>query len=128
MIYVDFKSRIPLYEQLVNNIKEQIIKGLLETDMKLPSVRELASSLTINPNTIQKAYSILENEGYIYTVRGRGNYVSTLEDSLIKSQKEKVLKELEIIVKEAIDLGLKKSEVMCVVEKYYMNKDGINND
>lgn len=80
MIQVDLKSRTPpIYEQLYENIRELILIGALVEDEKIPSVRELASTLTINPNTIQKAFSKLESDGYIYVVRGRGNFVKGIE-------------------------------------------------
>ncbi|HBQ26608.1 MAG TPA: GntR family transcriptional regulator, partial [Syntrophomonas sp.] len=71
MFELDFRSRIPIYEQLVDKIIELIINNVLKPDEQLPSVRVLASELTINPNTIQKAYRELEYQGYIYSVPGK---------------------------------------------------------
>ena len=71
MINLDLKSRVPIYEQLVDKVKQLIIQGVLKPDEKLPSVRSLAQELTINPNTIQKAYRELEREGYIYSLPAR---------------------------------------------------------
>ena len=71
MFQLDFGDHRPLYEQIRDKIKEMIIEGLLDENEKLPSVREMASSLAINPNTIQKAYRELENEGYIYSVKAK---------------------------------------------------------
>ena len=75
MIQLDFSDHRPLYEQIKENLKELIISGALGENEKIPSVRELASSLAINPNTIQKAYKNLENEGYIYSRRASGSFV-----------------------------------------------------
>ena len=75
MIQMDIRSRVPIYEQLYENVRRLILEGHLKKDDKMPSVRELAGLLTINPNTIQKAYKALEKDGYIYSVSGRGNFV-----------------------------------------------------
>ena len=76
MIMIDYKDSRPIYEQIVEKFKLLILKGVLETDSKMPSVRSLAMELSINPNTIQRAYGELEQKGFIYSVKGRGNYVS----------------------------------------------------
>ncbi len=72
MIIIDYKDTRPIYEQVVEKFKTLILKGALSPDEQMPSVRNLAMELSINPNTIQKAYSQLEREGFIYTVKGRG--------------------------------------------------------
>ena len=76
MIVIDYQNRKPIYEQIVERFQTLIITGAMEADSQMPSVRSLAVDLSINPNTIQKAYSVLEQEGYIYPVIGRGNFVS----------------------------------------------------
>ena len=76
MITIDYQSRVPLYEQIVERFQLLILKGVLKPDDQMPSVRSLALKLSINPNTIQKAYAQLEQQGYIYPVKGRGNFVS----------------------------------------------------
>ena len=76
MIAIDVQSRKPIYEQIVERFETLIVSGVLAPDSQLPSVRALAMELSINPNTIQKAYTMLEQEGFIYPVRGRGNFVS----------------------------------------------------
>ena len=73
MILIDYKSRKPIYEQIIDSIKSLIVSGVLERDDQLPSVRQLAQELAINPNTIQKAYGELEREGVIYSLKGRGS-------------------------------------------------------
>jgi len=74
---LDLKSRKSIYEQIVDNVKELIIAGILKPEDRIPSVRELSKTLTVNPNTIQKAYRELEYQGYIYTVSGLGTFVSS---------------------------------------------------
>ena len=76
MIILDYRDRRPIYEQVVERFQELMVSGALEKDSQLPSVRSLAMELSINPNTIQRAYAQLEQEGYIYTVSGRGSFVA----------------------------------------------------
>ena len=76
MVVIDYQNRKPIYEQIVERFQMLIVKGILEPDSQMPSVRALATELSINPNTIQKAYAVLDQEGYIYPIKGRGNFVS----------------------------------------------------
>ena len=76
MIILDYKDARPIYEQVVDKFQKLILTGALEPNTKMPSVRSLAVELSINPNTIQRAYAELEREGFIYTVKGRGNFVA----------------------------------------------------
>lgn len=76
MIVLDYRDSRPLYQQVKDSLWRMMLTGLLEPDEKLPSVRSLATQLAINPNTIQRAYAELEAEGYIYSVAGRGSFVS----------------------------------------------------
>ncbi|MBP1904672.1 GntR family transcriptional regulator [Paenibacillus turicensis] len=76
MFELDVRSRKPIYEQLMDKIKEMIVYGVLQVDEQLPSVRTLSTQLTVNPNTIQKAYRELEREGYIYSMQGKGSFVA----------------------------------------------------
>lgn len=86
MIVIDYQNRKPIYEQIVEKFQMLIITGALEPDSQMPSVRSLAVDLSINPNTIQKAYAVLEQEGYIYPVKGRGNFVSGNSELKVKKQ------------------------------------------
>lgn len=76
MIVLDYRDSRPLYQQVKDSLRRMMLTGPLEPDEKLPSVRSLATQLAINPNTIQRAYAELEAEGYIYSVAGRGSFVS----------------------------------------------------
>lgn len=76
MIVLDYRDSRPLYQQVKDSLRRMMLTGLLEPDEKLPSVRSLATQLAINPNTILRAYAELEAEGYIYSVAGRGSFVS----------------------------------------------------
>ena len=77
MFQIDLKSRKAIYAQIIDNFKRLIITGALHPDNKVPSIRDLAQLLTVNPNTVQKAYRELENQGYFYTVLGQGNFIAT---------------------------------------------------
>ena len=76
MISLDYRDSRPLYQQVKDNLRRMMLTGLLPPDEKLPSVRSLATQLAINPNTIQRAYSELEAEGYIYSVPGKGSFAA----------------------------------------------------
>lgn len=92
VIFIDYNDKRPIYEQVTEKIQTLILNGVLESDSKLPSVRSLAMELSINPNTIQRAYSELEREGFIYSVKGRGNFVKMNENLIIKEQEKLLIK------------------------------------
>jgi len=81
------KSSKSVYEQVIDNIKELVMTGVLPEGSKLPSVRELSRQLTINPNTVQKSFKELERDGYIYTVSGKGTFVSGREFVIVDEMK-----------------------------------------
>ena len=76
MIVLDYRDRRPLYEQVTEKLEELMFSGVLPPDSRLPSVRSMATELSINPNTIQRAYAELERQGYIYSIQGKGSFVS----------------------------------------------------
>ena len=80
MIQLNYRDAKPIYEQIKDGLKHLLLSGAVAAGEKLPSVRELASSLAINPNTIQRAYKELENEGYIYSVSGKGTFAAEKQD------------------------------------------------
>ncbi|NSL52989.1 GntR family transcriptional regulator [Calidifontibacillus erzurumensis] len=117
MFQLDIRSRVPIYEQLVEKFKELIINEVLKADEQLPSVRQLAKDLTVNPNTIQKAYRELEHQGYIYSVPGKGNFV-TPPSAINKEEKVKKMKEeLLKLLAEALFLGVEKEEIISLIEE-----------
>ena len=118
MIGIDLQNRKPIYEQIVEQFQTLIVNGVLEPDSQMPSVRSLAMELSINPNTIQKAYSALEQEGYIYPVKGRGNFVSGNEGLRMKKQ-EGVYRELRELVGRSRELGISCEEFTERAERYY---------
>lgn len=116
MIIIDYKDTRPIYEQIVEKIQTLILKGVLPNDSKLPSVRNLAIELSINPNTIQKAYAELERRGFLYTVKGRGNFVH-YQDVLLDEKKAQLVDKMKQIIKEAEELGIKKEELFMAVDE-----------
>ena len=118
MILIDYRDKRPLYEQVGEKLIGLIVNGALSPDEKLPSVRNLAMDLSVNPNTIQRAYSQLEQEGYIYTVSGRGNFVSN-PDSWRKDHMSAALSSLEEALTGAYEAGIDKDQVLSALEKIY---------
>ena len=106
MITLDYKDRRPIYEQIVSSIEELAVRGVLEPDSQLPSVRQLAVELSINPNTIQRAYSQLEKTGVIYSVKGKGNFVAADPKRLREEKMEQILQEMEKLLRQALALGV----------------------
>jgi GntR family transcriptional regulator len=111
MFELDVRSRKPIYEQLTDKVKEMIMHGILRPDEQLPSVRTLSSQLTVNPNTIQKAYRELEREGYIYSLQGKGNFVAALEQGQNESKRAELQGELLRLMAEAVYLGFTEHEI-----------------
>ncbi|MBF8983313.1 GntR family transcriptional regulator [Lutibacter sp. B2] len=129
MFQIDLTSRKPIYEQIMNQFKQLIIKEVLRADEQIPSVRELAKQLTINPNTIQKAYRELERHGYIYSIRGRGNFVSSTIRKVDEEKLDKLKQQVENSLSELIYLGIEKEELIALIEKTYSTiKGGNTND
>ena len=118
MIVIDYQNRKPIYEQIVERFQMLIVKGILEADSQMPSVRTLASELSINPNTIQKAYTILAQQGYIYPVKGRGNFVSG--NQTLKEKKEEVFfQKLRDVIQEGKELGIEKERCIAKTSEFY---------
>lgn len=122
MIIIDYKDRRPIYEQIIERFQELIVKGVLKPDSQLPSVRNLAMELSINPNTIQKAYAELERQGYLYSVKGRGSFVS-FSDNLLELKQQQVKEELKLLVKKAKDLQIPKEKLTTYVGECYERED-----
>lgn len=124
MFELDLRSGKPIYEQIVDKFKELIINQVLETDEKLPSVRELAQQLTINPNTIQKAYRELENQELIYSVKGRGSFVNAINEKVDPQKVKRMQEELKKLLTEALYIGMSANEIRDIVEQQLRNGGG----
>ena len=118
MIILAYKDRRPIYEQVAEKLEELMLLGVLGENEPLPSVRSLAMELSINPNTIQRAYAELERQGYIYTVKGKGSFVA--ENSVMKEKRKKdLLIQVSEVIDEAIRLGISGEEIKNMVEIQY---------
>lgn len=125
MLHVDAKSSKPIYEQIKEQIKENIIKGIFQPGDKLPSVRELSTMLTVNPNTVSKAYQELEREKAIETIRGRGTFIA--ENYKPRADEERLQEigdMLRKVVVEAHYLGLSKEQVEQMLNQVYAELRG----
>lgn len=123
MIFLDQMDRRPIYEQIVEKMSELMIRGALSENSPLPSVRNLAAELSINPNTVQRAYIELEREGYIYSIKGKGSFVSPLDD--IKDRKcEELLSEIRADIGKAVQAGIKEEELIAEVRDIYSQAKG----
>ena len=116
MIILDYRDTRPLYEQIVDKFQMLILSGALEPNSRMPSVRSLAVELSINPNTIQRAYSELERNGFLYTVKGKGDYVA-YSDSLKDVRKQEILEKLRDLKKEALSMGMTVKELTEFLEQ-----------
>lgn len=124
MFQIDFASRVPIYEQLVQNIIKLASAGVIKSGDKLPPVRTLASQLGINPNTAAKAYGILESEGYIFTSVGRGSFLTDkLEGS---AQKILAVDEFTKAAQQAHLYGADKEELISIINGVFEGGDTID--
>lgn len=124
MFVMQLEGGAPIYEQLVTRITELISNGTLAENEKLPAVREVAKALGINPNTVQKAYAILEQNGLTYSIPAKGSYVGKAEktEEIIK---RKILGSLSENISEALKAGITEEEIMSVIKNL---KEEIQND
>ena len=117
MIVIDSRDKRAIYEQVMDRLSDLMLIGALEPGDKLPSVRSLAVDLSINPNTIQKAYMELERQGYVYSVKGVGSFVADMD--VIKENKKSIIyKELEELVDKSRKI-ISKEEFCKKVEEFY---------
>jgi len=124
-IQLDPRSNTPIWEQIVQNIKELVLKNMLAPSDKLPSVRELASLLVINPNTVSKAYQELERQGIIETLRGKGTFVSqSITPTLDERKIAMVEKQFHQLLLEASYLGITKDKIHDWINSYYKEIGG----
>ena len=119
MFVIDLMSRVPVYEQIINQVEEKILIGMLKAGDKMPSVRNLSIELSINPNTIQKAYTELDRKQLIVTVPGKGAFVSDKASDVILETSRDKLTELANMVREMSFAGIRKEEIIDIVNKVY---------
>lgn len=119
MFQLNYQSHKSLYEQIVDNIKEQIMTGVLKENTQLPTVRELSQLLTINPHIVQKSFQTLDQEGYIYTIANKGTFVSSRKH--VKIDEQKVDDMIQVIIegyKELIHMGMTQDEIHNKILEY----------
>lgn len=112
MITIDLSSRTPLYLQIINRIENLVASGIMQDGSQLPSVRSLAMELSINPNTIQRAYNELESKGIVNSLPGRGNFIVANPAVLFSIKKQNIQSELAAIIRQAKLLGIEKNELI----------------
>lgn len=116
---MELDSKVPIYIQIVSMVKKRIIYGHLKGGDRMPSVRDFATELKVNPNTIQRVYTELENDNYIYTKRGIGKFV-TEDASVISKAREEIVSEAVVnFVRECKNLGLSLEEIIKIISDNY---------
>ncbi len=119
MIILNFKSASPIWEQLCDAFKKQILTGILQPGDKLPSVRALAGELGVNPNTIQRSMSVLESEGFIYTVAGKGCFVAEKNEGPLIAEQLKRIEEFIRALNLVREAGVERHRLEEIIEKEY---------
>ena len=116
MISLNYRDSRPIYEQIRDGLRKLIVTGALGADEKLPSVRALAAQLAINPNTIQRAYNELENEGYIYSVPGKGSFAAG-DTGADAARREELLEKTREMLAELRYLGVAQTELEALLKE-----------
>ena len=124
MFQIDIMSRTPVYEQLVNQTEKFILLGILKPGDKMPSVRQLSAELSVNPNTIQKAFSELDRRGIIFAVNGRGNYVSEKATVALEKSRRVALDDIREQIKDFALAGIRKEELHEYIDEIYDELSG----
>lgn len=112
MINLDYQSRMPIYEQIVQEIERYVALEILKPEEQIPSIREMASTLGINPNTVKKAYTILETKGVIVTLSTKGTFITPKTDKILKSSIDEKIEKTKNEIKEIEKYGLSKEEII----------------
>jgi GntR family transcriptional regulator len=130
MFSIDYKSRTPIYKQIIDNVSRLAVRGILAPESQLPSVRSLAIELSINPNTIAKAYAELERESIIYSVPGKGSFITGDIEKLRQRGQEKLRLQIEAVAEEAQSIEMTGSEFisLCQGAWHKTQKKGACND
>lgn len=116
---IDYRSRKPIYEQLVDSVCELLLRGVIVADEQMPSVRAMSGELAINPNTIQKAYVELERRGILYSIPGRGSFISSDIEKLTDTLKSSILRDAEEQLNRAKNQGIGREDILSVVDKIW---------
>ena len=125
MYQIDVMSRVPVYEQIVEQTKKFILSGVLQAGDQIPTVRQLSVDLSLNPNTIQKAVKEMDRQGLIYSLPGRGCFIAPNALNLLRQEKRKELKGLREQIRQLAIGGIQKEELLELIEQVY-EKQGRN--
>ena len=128
MYHVDAMSRVPVYEQIVEQTEKFILAGILNPGDKIPSVRNLFIELSVNPNTIQKSILELDRRGLIFSVPGKGCYVAEEARTALSAVKRKKMAEIKDEIKELALAGVTKEEMIELIEEVFTKKEEKEND
>lgn len=112
MINLDYQSRVPVYMQIVNGIERYVALDILKPEQQIPSIREMALELGVNPNTVKKAYSVLEQRGVIVTLSTKGTYITLKTEKVLEKNIEEKIKNIKKQIEELEKLGLTKKEIL----------------
>jgi len=117
MINIDYTKRIPIYEQIVNEVEKYVVLGILKEKEQIMSIRELASSLGINPNTVKKAYTILENRNIITSISTKGTFIKENSSKLKEETINNYIKDIKKNINKLYQLGLSKEEIQEKIQE-----------
>lgn len=126
MILIDHKDRRPIYEQIIERFQQMILCGAMQPNASMPSVRSLAMELSLNPNTIQRAYQELERAGYIYTIKGKGSFVSDTATAAAHKRQE-IQREMQVTVDKALLSGITAEELPEILTDCIQNSSVLIN-
>lgn len=119
LIQLDHLSKQPIYRQIVDGLKSLVMMGKLHPHEQIPSVRKMARELGVNPNTIQKSYALLEKEGILYSVAGKGDFVADNAMRIKEMRKEEIREMFVKATREARQSGLWIDEIFTIVDEAY---------
>ena len=122
MFELDYKSRLPIYEQLYRSITRMAALGAVDPGEALPSVRSLAQELGVNPNTVQKAYQMLERDGIICSVPGKGSFLAG-DDSAAQQRRKLALEKVKDTLTEAMSCGVTQADALSQVSTVYGGRE-----
>ncbi len=123
---IDFNAAYPIYEQLIEEIKKQIVRGELKAGDKLPSQRKLARRIDVNPNTVQRAYREMEQRGLVETRRGRGTFIKDNDQVMIEIKKEMAESAVANFIEQMLSLGFDKEKILKKVETNLQRRKSID--
>lgn len=123
---MEFKNNLPIYLQVIEDIKNRIIQGEVALGEKLPSTRELALQYKVNPNTAVRVYNEMETEGYVFTKRGLGTFVTEDPDKFVAVKEQRITSLVNDFMQGMLGLGISKNEILEYIKKYEVSEEDNN--